>query len=96
MVGLTGFDGVMLLVVWADAHGDGDGWTSLEEIDDDGEYLVRSVGFLLSVEHGGKDGHVTLAQSLTPDDMVDHLIHIPVGMVRQRVVLASSPESLIP
>lgn len=72
----------MILVVWADAHADGDGWTQRGELGIDGEYHVRSVGWLLPIGEGGKDDHVTVAQSITPHDDVDHIIHIPQGMVR--------------
>lgn len=77
MAGLTA-----VVVVWADAHAGPERWTALEELDDDGEYLVESCGWLLPVDQGGKPDHVTLAQSLTPDEHVDHVIHIPVSMVR--------------
>lgn len=70
------------IVRWADAHAGADHWTPLGEMDDDGEYIVQSVGFLVPVDEGGKPDHVTLVQSITPDDHVDHVIHIPVGMVR--------------
>lgn len=70
------------VVRWADAHAGVEHWTALEELDDDGEYIVESVGWLLPVDEGGKADHVTLVQSLTADDHVDHVLHIPVSMVR--------------
>lgn len=79
-------DGKRLLVHvrWADAWADGDpGWRHLEEIEDEGEYLVDTVGWLLHVGDGGQTGHVTVAQSIGErDDAVDHVINIPLGMVR--------------
>lgn len=76
-----------ILVVWADAHAGPEHWSSRNDIEDDGEYLVQSIGWLLTVGEGGKEQHVTMAQSWTPDDDVDHVIHIPVGMVRSMAVL---------
>lgn len=70
------------VVRWADAHAGTEHWTPLDELEDDGEYLVESVGWLLPVDEGGKPDHVTLVQSVTPDEHVDHVIHIPVSMVR--------------
>lgn len=71
-----------IILVWADAHSDGDGWTQRDDIGIDGELLVRSCGWLLPLGEGGKDGHITLAQSITPHDDVDHVLHVPQGMVR--------------
>lgn len=83
------------LIIWADAHADAEGtWTPLSEIEDSGEYLVQSVGWLLTVGDGAKTDHVSLAQSITPDDMGDHIIHIPKAMVRQTHILNSSTYSL--
>ena len=77
----------LVLVRWADAHSGIGHWHELEETaEDDTEYLVQSVGWLIPTDKGGKQGHVTLAQSLTPDDMVDHILHIPKGMVRKMTV----------
>lgn len=77
MAGLTA-----VVVVWADAHAGPDRWTPIEDLDDDGEYLVESCGWLVPVGDGGKPDHVTLAQSYTPDEHVDHVLHIPISMVR--------------
>ena len=75
----------MVLVEWNDAHaGDNDTWTPLEDIEDTGYYVVKSVGWLLP---DAKAGHVTIAQSLTPDEQVDHLLHVPAGMVNKMIVL---------
>lgn len=76
----------VVLVRWADAHAGVEHWHSLEELEDDGEYIVQSVGWLIPVGDGGKDGHVTLVQSLTEDEQVDHVLHIPVAMVRSVAV----------
>jgi hypothetical protein len=37
---------------------------------------------LLSESDGGKVGHITIFQSITPNDDVDHVLHIPVQMVQ--------------
>jgi hypothetical protein len=77
----------MVLVVWADAHGDSNGWTGFKEMEDEGEYLVHSLGWLLTDKMGGKAHHVTICQSYTPDEDVDHVLHVPIGMVRSMSVL---------
>lgn len=70
-------------VVWADAHSDGDGWTPRDEVGTEFcELLVKTCGWLLPAGEGGKDGHITVAQSITPHDDIDHIIHIPKGMIR--------------
>jgi hypothetical protein len=71
------------LVVWADAHSDSSGWTGRDHVSEEGEYLVNSIGWLLTEQDGGKTSHVTLCQSYTPDEDVDHILHIPQGMVRK-------------
>jgi hypothetical protein len=71
-------------VVWADAHSDSSGWTSKRDvIHEEGEYLVHTIGWLLTEGEGGKENHVSLCQSYTPDEDVDHILHIPQGMVRK-------------
>lgn len=89
MAGLTA-----VIVRWADAHAGTEHWTPLEELDDDGEYIVSSVGWLLPVDEGGKADHVTVVQSVTVDDHVDHVLHIPVSMVRTLVSI-TSPEYVV-
>ena len=79
-------------VEWADAHAGPEQWTQLADMDDDGEYIVNSVGYLLPTGDGGKDGHVTLVQSITPNDDVDHTLHIPVAMVRRCIVLCNAQD----
>lgn len=73
-------------VIWADAHaGDNDTWVPVEELHGEGEeYLVVSVGWLIV---GSKAKHVTICQSRTPDEQVDHVLHIPEGMIRKMTVL---------
>jgi len=75
-------------VVWADAHAaDIDTWTPLDDLlgaEAGEEYLVVSVGWLVV---GSKPKHVTICQSHTADDHVDHVLHIPEGMVRRITTL---------
>jgi hypothetical protein len=40
-------------VYWADACGGDAGWLTLDEVEDDGEVLVQSVGFLVPVGDAG-------------------------------------------
>jgi hypothetical protein len=70
----------MVEVVWHDAHAVTETWVGVDDIDD-GPCVVRSVGVL--VPHA-KPGHLVLAQSIIEgDNMVDHVVAIPLGMVRR-------------
>ena len=82
------------LVIWADAHSDSTGWTGKREFHEEGEYLVHSIGWLIPTTDGGKEGHITLCQSYTPDEDVDHVLFIPQGMVR-KISKIFSAENLI-
>lgn len=68
-------------ITWADTHSGGTGWTPISEIDQ-AEYIIKSCGYLLSIGDGGKENHITLYQSRTEDDDLDHILHIPVAMIR--------------
>ena len=68
-------------ITWADTHSGGTGWTPISEIDQ-AEYIIKSCGYLLSIGDGGKENHVTIYQSRTEDDDLDHILHIPVAMIR--------------
>lgn len=78
----------MVLIVWADAHATSDdSWVFIEDVEDVPEYLVRTVGHLLPAADGTK--HLTVGQShAIREDAVDHVIRIPLGMVREIVRLA--------
>lgn len=77
---------MMILLVWADAHaGENESWVAVEDVEDSGEYLVSSIGWVID---GAKEKHVTIAQSWTQDDQVDHLLHIPLSMIRKVHALA--------
>jgi len=80
----------IVMVTWADTHSGGIGWTPIGEIDQD-EYLVSTCGFLLATSDGGKADHVTIYQSRTEDDDLDHILHIPVAMVRR--IQVCSPQT---
>jgi hypothetical protein len=74
----------IVLVEWVDAHQETSSWTAIEDLDSEGDRLIRTVGFLLPVDDGGKSGHVTIVQSWDEEqEMVDNVLHIPVGMVRK-------------
>ena len=66
-----------VLVRWADAHAHEGSWVYLSEMEDTGEYIVASVGWLLTSDTGGKQDHVSICQSHgIADDAADHIIHI--------------------
>lgn len=71
----------IVIVEWADAHAGSINWISIDELDKEGEVIICSAGFLLPIEQGGREKHVTLVQSFD-DTHVDHVLHIPVDMVR--------------
>jgi hypothetical protein len=77
----------IVLVEWADACGEEPGWLSLEDLEDDGEVVVSTVGFLIPADDpGGKHNHVTVMQSYHDGEAI-HVFHIPVGMVRKMTVV---------
>ena len=80
---------IAALVIWKDAHAgtDGQHWKHIEELEDDGNYVVATAGLLLPPGRGGKKGHVSIASSLTNDGHVDYITHIPKRMVLHRVDL---------
>lgn len=75
----------VVLVTWHDAHSGAESWINIKDLDTD-PAEVQSVGFLLATSDGGKPDHITLYQSRN-EDSVDHVLHIPVGMVRTMKVL---------
>jgi len=74
-----------VLVTWHDAHSGAESWINIKDLDTE-PAEVQSVGFLLATSDGGKPDHVTLYQSRN-EDSVDHVLHIPVGMVKHIKVL---------
>ena len=75
----------VVLVTWHDAHSGAESWTDIKELDMD-PAEVQSVGFLLNTGDGGKPHHITIYQSRN-EDSIDHVLHIPSGMVRKIEVL---------
>jgi hypothetical protein len=69
-----------IYVTWRDAHAGTTTWTNPRDIDPE-PCIVRTSGFLMAESDGGKKDHLTIFQSITPDGDVDHVLHIPVGMV---------------
>jgi hypothetical protein len=77
----------IVLIDWADAHCGDAGWQTIEDYEDDGECIITTVGFLVPADApGGKQGHVTLWQTITDGEGI-HPFHIPAGMVRRTVVV---------
>jgi len=74
-----------VLVTWHDAHSGAESWINIKDLDTE-PAEVQSVGFLLATSDGGKPDRVTLYQSRN-EDSLDHVLHIPVGMVRTMKVL---------
>lgn len=83
---------VPVFVEWHDAHVGIAGWEDLQAVEDDGPCVVRTCGFLLPREHGGKEGHVSMVATWTDDDMVHSVFHIPRQMVQRIEVLVRSHE----
>jgi hypothetical protein len=81
----------MVLVTWADAHSGVATWTPIESLDKD-EMIVATCGFLLATCDGGKPDHVTVYQSRTMEDDIDHVLHIPCAMVRH--IAICTPDQL--
>jgi hypothetical protein len=81
----------MVLVTWADAHSGVATWTPIDGLDKD-EMIVSTCGFLLSTVDGGKPDHITIYQSRTMEDDIDHVLHIPCQMVRK--IAICTPDQL--
>ncbi len=72
-----------VLVTWIDAHAyEGGSWVYPHDIEDTGDYVVKTIGWLLPAGEGGFSNHASVAQSWGADDAIDHIINIPNGMVR--------------
>lgn len=70
----------MVRVTWHDAHAATETWTHSIDIESD-PCIVVSIGFLLPQR---KPHHVLIAQSLIVETAhVDHVIAIPVGMIKR-------------
>jgi hypothetical protein len=73
-------------IIWADAHCGDPGWIELDNVEDDGEMLVTTVGFLVPPGEGGKEAHITLYQTYADGEGI-HPFFIPIGMVRETKLL---------
>lgn len=71
-------------ITWHDAFADVEGWMESSDIDAE-PCVVQSVGFLIP---DAKPGHVTLAQSMNSHDDFDSVLHVPVGMVVNVLILS--------
>ena len=69
-----------VLVRWLDAHAGEGYWHSLDDCEE-GDHVVATCGWLIPDNEGGKPGHVTVAQNVDPNELVDHVIYIPSKMV---------------
>ena len=74
----------VVYVKWHDAHSVAPSWFALDDIVDE-PAIVESVGWLVP---DSISGHIVLAQSVLGDEG-DHILAIPVGMVREMRVLFS-------
>ena len=78
----------MVCVKWADAHCGTGGWLELDDYEDDGEYIISTVGYLIPADApGGKKNHVTIWQTLNHGEGI-HPFHIPADMVRSISILS--------
>lgn len=72
-----------VLVVWLDAHAEGEGWNGLADVDVE-PCRVKTIGWLIP---DAKPGHVAIAQSVAMDGDCYHLFCVPVGMVESLTIL---------
>ncbi len=85
-------DLVPVVVEWHDAHCGDVWWEAREDLEDDGPAVIKSCGFLLTPEQGGKENHVSIVATWSADDMVHSVFHIPKQMVQRIDVLVRSYE----
>ena len=73
----------LVAVTWADAHSlDSFDWKSVKDLNlDDGEYLITSVGYKLP-DPISKKKHLVIYQSRTFDGDLDHVLCVPIAMIR--------------
>ena len=75
---LEQLDHTPVQVIWQDAYSGLDSWHHLTDIRNEPR-IIRSVGILL---HGKVDDHISVCQSFD-NGHVDHVLHIPIKMVKQ-------------
>jgi len=83
-----------VLVIWNDAHAGSGSWEYLSDMEDTGNYVVKSIGYLIDSKKHGKKKHVSIAQSLSELECVDSVLHIPIGMVVEIIDLIEEPKPL--
>jgi hypothetical protein len=66
-----------------------------QDIEDTGEYIVQSLGWMLTEDNGAFKEHISIAQSWGADDAIDHIINIPKGMVRSIQFLQSFTKEIL-
>lgn len=76
-------DYAKVLVIWLDAHAEGEGWNPLANVDAE-PCRIETIGWLVP---GAKPGHVAVAQSIATDGDCYHLFCVPVGMVESLTIL---------
>lgn len=74
----------MVMLEWNDAFADTNGWLEPSDIDDE-PCVTYSLGWLLP---DAKKGHVSIAQSCNTEESVDSVLHVPVGMVVNLLILS--------
>ena len=74
----------IVMVTWHDAHAISESWITLPMAEE--PCVVSSVGWLIE---SGKPDHVLLAQSFNDDDAYDHLLAIPVAMIKETKLLSN-------
>jgi hypothetical protein len=70
-------------VVWQDAHALSSSWITVDEIEAKPR-TITTVGYVIQ---GAKHRHLVIAQSVDGDNL-DHVLAIPLGMIRRVDVLA--------
>jgi hypothetical protein len=80
----------LVLVIWHDAHMGNHTWEHLRDMEDDGPYVVRSVGYLIPIKNGGKKKHISIAQSWSEAECVDSVLHIPTAMIQSVIDLSET------
>ena len=75
------------VVIWRDAHSLGDEWITAADAAEGGDYVVTTVGWLLNEDSGGKAGHISIVRSITQDDYLDSVLHIPEQLVLRQIDL---------
>jgi hypothetical protein len=68
----------IVMVTWHDAHSIGDTWMAMPV--DTEPCIVQSIGWLMPE---AKPDYLVIAQSYTNEEMYDHLVAIPVGMIKE-------------